>query len=95
MNRLQLLASSGLDHLPDSRDLPAIVRRQHYSERVCIGDDVKLGGAHRNRIAAMDSAGVAISGALDALDGMPADLLRQRRRDRFRAFASGPAQRAA
>lgn len=54
-----------------------------------------LGGAQRDREAAMAATGAAIGSALAALEGMPADLLRQARRARFRQFATAPVARAA
>lgn len=54
-----------------------------------------LGGAHRDRAATMAATGAAIASALAALDGMPADIVRNQRRARFRQFATGPVAKAA
>lgn len=45
-----------------------------------------LGGAHRNKTAAMESVGQAIGRALGQLEGLSRDALRAQRRDRFLAI---------
>lgn len=52
-----------------------------------------LGGAHRNREAAMAQVGDTIDAALKSLDGMDSAALRQQRREKF--LAMGRPQRAA
>ena len=45
-----------------------------------------LGGAHRNKTAAMESVGQAIGRSLGQLEGLSRDALRAQRRDRFLAI---------
>nr|WP_235898925.1 hypothetical protein [Iodidimonas gelatinilytica] len=45
-----------------------------------------LGGAHREPKRALDALGEAVQDALSEMDGIPADRLRQLRRDRFLAI---------